>query len=229
MSAYAFRQGDLPKLDLTVDRGTDFAAWRTQWESYCFLSGLADEDAAKQVKALTLCLSRETLGIVYNLGLSEAQMKKTSAIIDAMQKYVDGHINETVERRNFRRRFQQSGESFDDYLISLRELAKTCKFCSDACMQKNIRDQIIEGLRDGDTVESLLQEAELTLATTITKCRSKEAAKKNRSQIEAREQETEAILALHSPQPPPQQGKPRICQGCGGTQHKGGADSLSSL
>ena len=84
MSAYSFRQGDLPKLDLTVDRGTDFTAWRTQWESYCFLSGLAEEDATKQVKALTLCLSRETLGIVYNLGLSEAQMKKTSAIIDAM-------------------------------------------------------------------------------------------------------------------------------------------------
>ena len=108
-------------------------------------------------------------------------MKKTSAIIDAMQKYMDGHINETVERHNFCHRFQQSGESFDEYLVSLRELAKTCKFCSDACMQKNIRDQIIEGLYDGNTVESLLQEAELTLATTSTKCRSKEAAQKNQS------------------------------------------------
>ena len=82
MSAYTFRLGDLPKLDLTVDRGTDFAAWRTQWES----SGLAQEDAAKQVKALTLCLSRDTFGIVYNLALSEAQMKKTSTIIDACRK-----------------------------------------------------------------------------------------------------------------------------------------------
>ena len=89
-------------------------------------------------------------------------------------------------------------------------------------MQKNIRDQIIEGLRDGDTVDSLLQEVDLTLTNTITKCRSKEAAKKNRSWIEAREQETEAIAALHNPQPPQQQGKPRTCQGCGGMQHKGG-------
>ena len=173
--------GDLPKLDLTVDRGTDFTAWRTQWESYCFLSGLVDEDAAKQVKALTLYLSRETLGIVYNLGLSEAQIRKTSTIIDAMQRYVDGHVNETAERHNFRRRFQQEGKSFDDYLISLRELAKTCSFCSDLCMQKNLRDQIIEGLRDGETVESLLQEADLTLDVTIAKCRRKEATKKNQS------------------------------------------------
>ena len=219
---YTFRQSDLPKLDLNIDKGTDFAAWRTQWDSYCFLSGLADEDTAKQVRALTLCLSRETLATVHNLGLSEAQMKKPSAIIEALQRYVDGHINETVERRNFRRRTQQQGEAFDDYLISLRELAKTCKFCSDTCLQKNIRDQIIEGLCDGDTVEDLLQESDLTLATTITKCRSKEAAKKNRSQILAREQETEVVAALHNPQLPTQQGRPHTCPGCGGAQHKGG-------
>ena len=118
--AYTFRQSDLPKLDLNLDRYTDFAAWRTHWDSYCFLSGLVDEDSTKQVKVLTLCLSRETLAIVHNLGLSETQMKKPSAVIDALQRYVDGHINETVECRNFCRRTQQQGETFDDYLIAFK-------------------------------------------------------------------------------------------------------------
>ena len=116
-----------------------------------------------------------------------------------MQKYVDGHINETMKRHKFRRWTQQQGETFDDYLISLRELAKTCKFCSNACMQRSIRDQIIEGLRDGDTVEDLLQESELTLATTVAKCRSKEAAKKNRLQMVVQEQETDMVATLHNP------------------------------
>ena len=44
------------------------------------------------------------------------------------------------------------------------------KFCSDGCCQKSIRDQVIEGLLDGDTVENLLQEKDLTLKTTIAKC-----------------------------------------------------------
>ena len=70
---YTFRQSNLPKLDLNVDRGTYFAAWRAQWDSYCFLSGLVEEDTVKQVKALMLCLSRETLAVIHNLGLSEAQ------------------------------------------------------------------------------------------------------------------------------------------------------------
>ena len=66
--------------------------------------------------------------IVDNLGLSVGQRGKVKNIIEAIQEYVDGHINESVERRNFRHRKQQPGETFGDFLVSLRELAKTCKF-----------------------------------------------------------------------------------------------------
>ena len=41
------------KLDLQIDRGSDFATWKVQWDSYLSLSGLDNEDAAKQVQALT--------------------------------------------------------------------------------------------------------------------------------------------------------------------------------
>ena len=104
--------------------------------------------------------------------------KDTQAIIAAIKRYVDGHINESVKRRNFRKRIQQRGETFDDYLVALRELVKTCTFCSPACTAKNIRDQIIEGILEGDTVEHLLQRQDLTLDTAITTCRAEEAAKK---------------------------------------------------
>ena len=114
-----FRLSDLPKLDLQVDKGTDFAAWRLQWISYCSLSGLSKEVASKQVEALSLCFSRETLAIIQNLGLTEAEKKYVAAIIEALQQHVDGQLNETVERRNFRRRIQYPSETFDDFLISL--------------------------------------------------------------------------------------------------------------
>ena len=81
--------------------------------------------------------------IVENLGLSEAQRGNAGDIVKAMGVYVIRQLNESVERRTFRRRTQQPGESFDDFLVSLRELAKTCNFCNDGCAQKNIRDQII--------------------------------------------------------------------------------------
>ena len=73
----------------------------------------------------------------------------------------------------------------------------------DVCIQESTRDQIIEGLQDGNTVEDLLQELELALATTVAKCscRSKEAAKKNRLQMVVQEQETNMVATLHNPQP----------------------------
>ena len=159
---YTFRPEDLPRLDLQVDQGTDFKAWKTQWEAYLSLSELGTQSQRKQVQALTLCFTRETLTIVENLGLSETQRGSVEAILTALQRYVEGQI-ELVERRHFRQRKQQHGESFDDLLVSLRELAKTCKFCSDECIQKSIRDQIVEGLMDGDMVEDLLKESDQTL------------------------------------------------------------------
>ena len=57
---FVFQQGDLPRLDLQVDRGSDFAAWQAQWDSYMSLSGLSAESGDKQVQALTLYFSRET-------------------------------------------------------------------------------------------------------------------------------------------------------------------------
>ena len=167
---FVFRLSDLPKLDLQVDRGTDFAAWKTQWASYVSLSGLSDEPAATKVQALTLCFSREMLTIVDNLGLTIEQKGDVNAIIAAIKRHIDGHVNESMERHKLCRRMQQPGESFDDFLVALREIAKTCNFCSEECTTKNIRDQIIEGINDSDTVEHLLRQQNLTLDMAVTTC-----------------------------------------------------------
>ena len=66
--------------------------------------------------------SRETVTIVDNLGLTDTQRGNVKTIIEAIQTYVEGQINESVEHRNFRRRSQQQGETFDDFLVLLREL-----------------------------------------------------------------------------------------------------------
>ncbi len=108
--AYTFRMGDLPKLDFQVDRGTDFKAWKSQWDAYASLSGLDGQPDNKQVQALTLvCFSRETVTIIDNLGLTEAQRASATEIVAAIQRYVEGQINESVERRPWRQPSQNAG------------------------------------------------------------------------------------------------------------------------
>jgi len=85
--AYTFRLGDLPKLDLQVDRGTDF---KSQWSAYFSLSGLDKQPAAKQVQALPLDVSHETVTIIYNLGLTDAQRTNVDQTITTIEAYVQG-------------------------------------------------------------------------------------------------------------------------------------------
>ena len=160
---------------------------------YVSLSWLGEESAATQVQAMTLCFSRETLTVVDNLGLSTELRENVQASITAIKQYVDGYINESVECSNFQKWVQQRGETYD-YLVALRELVKTCNFCSPAYTAKNIRDQLIEGNLDGDTIEHLLQQHNLTLDTAITTCRAEEAAKRQRSKITLPQSDT--ILAV---------------------------------
>ena len=83
--SFVFRPGDLPKLDLQIDRGADFKAWKTQLEAYLALSGLGDQDATKQVQALTLYFSRETVTVVENLELTTEQRKDVKEIVKGIQ------------------------------------------------------------------------------------------------------------------------------------------------
>ena len=135
---------------------------------------------------MRLAFSRDkanAANVVDNLGLATEDMKKVAKIIEALTKHTEGAVNETVERRNFRKRRQHARETFDDYLVSLRELIKTCHYCTYECVSKVLRDQIIEGLQDGDTVEELLRQKKLSLEQTIQICRAHESARHQRKEI----------------------------------------------
>ena len=88
-------------------------------------------------------------------GLTEEQRGSVDEI-SAINHYVDCHINETVKQQNFRQCAQHPGKPFDNFLVCLRDLVKICNFCSDACIQKSLRDQITEGLLDNSSVNALL-------------------------------------------------------------------------
>ena len=59
-----------------MDQGAVFEAWKAQWTSYATLSGLSGELAETKVQ---VCLSRENLAIVNNLGLTTEQKKDADA------------------------------------------------------------------------------------------------------------------------------------------------------
>ena len=67
------------------------------------------------------------------LSLTDKQMKDRRST----QHYMDGHINKTVVHRNYHRWVHQPCELFNEFLITIRELVKTWKFCSDTYAQES--------------------------------------------------------------------------------------------
>ena len=72
-------------------------------------------------------------------------------------RYSDPHcrVKIWISRINY---FQDEDEMFDGFLRDLLELAKSCDFCS-SCEDSLIRDRIIIGLKDAETIDKLLEEA----------------------------------------------------------------------
>ena len=141
----------------------------------------------KKANALLLCLSMETVRVVKNLGLSADEMKNSISIMNALELHIRGQVNETVARRDLRKRTQEAGETVNDFVVALRNLVTTCNFCNEECEQKAIRDQLIEGLEDGDAVEDLLKEKDLTLTQAIDLATAKESAKKGKERLKGTE------------------------------------------
>ena len=57
---YVIQLTNLFKLNIQVNQGVDFNAWKAQWTSYSLLSRLVSESAASKVQVLTFYLSGET-------------------------------------------------------------------------------------------------------------------------------------------------------------------------
>ena len=129
------------KLDVATDIGESFSLWERRWLDYCDLSEMDKKSKEQQMAIFRACLSDDTLKIVLNLDLDDTKKDKHKDVLEALRLHAQGTANVVIERRKFNLRVQQEGGSFDNFLTSLRELAKTCKFC-DNCQESLLRDRI---------------------------------------------------------------------------------------
>ena len=94
--------------------------------------------------------------MVENLRLTDAQRNDTEEIIRALQEHIEGKVNKYVERKKLCQRVQEHGKTFEDYMVSLRQIASSRKYCDEKCMETALVEQIIAGLENQEIVRELL-------------------------------------------------------------------------
>ena len=108
----------------------------------------------------------DTRNISEAFNLSEADANSQNKILETLETFSRGIINETLERYTFNLRQQEDGESFDDFMTDVKTLSKNCKFC-DTCYNGLLRDRLDGGIASNSTKKKLLSEKDLTLEKTI--------------------------------------------------------------
>ena len=148
----------------------EFDDWRHKVEGYVMLTGISSLTPAEQRSALISLLDDDwTRTLRYGLNLSDSADLKCT--LDAMETHLRSQRNIILDRRDFYLRSQESGEAFDDFLCSIKEIAAFCDFCA-SCMDNRLRDRIVVGIRDEEALKRMLEEKNLTLQKAIDICRN---------------------------------------------------------
>ena len=102
--------------------------------------------------------------------------------------------NIAIDRIAFERRVQRNGESFNDYLVEIKKLARLADLCRH-CMDNRILTKLMSGLQDGETKEELLTKVPApSLEDAIDLCRAKEAARRSNRELSSR-----TVKKVHRP------------------------------
>ena len=150
--------------------------WRQDYDDFMILSGLARETSELQLAMFRHALGQPARGILNSLTFAPSDNSKDPAVVmTTFEKYCLAQENETYERFKFFTRDRQAGETIDQYVAALKELAESCKFCD--CMKTSlIKDRIVLGVNEESITRRLLKCRQLNLQQCVSICRSEESA-----------------------------------------------------
>ena len=135
---------------------------------------MKQQPAQVRIATFITSVGQEALRIYNALPFEKDEDKANMDIVlQLMEHHCLSETNIIYGRFMLNRRAQAEGETFDQYLTPLKELAKTCQY---GPMQDDIlRDRVVVGIRDDGLRKQLLQKKDLSFRECIDRCRAYES------------------------------------------------------
>ena len=151
----------------------EWPRWSKRFEQFRVASGLNSEDETRQVCTLLYCLGAEAEDVLRSTNISDDNRKKYNKVHEAFEAFFQVRKNVIFERARFNRRNQLEGETAEQFIAVLYNLAETCNYGE--LKGEMIRDRLVVGIRNSALSEHLQLDATLTLEKAKTAIRQKEA------------------------------------------------------
>ena len=128
-----FFQSTIPlpsKLDLKGNLPVNWKKFKRLWTNYEVASRLNTQSGDLRTATLLTCIGPDVLEIYDGLPFANTEKTQIDKVVELLDAYFIGEMNEIYKAYLFNQRVQETGESFDSFLTALRSLAKTCNFGS---------------------------------------------------------------------------------------------------
>ena len=194
-------------------------------------SGLSDKSDERQANMLLYCLGADAEDILSTTNISTENRKKYQKVLEKFDDFFAVRRNIIFERARFNKRTQQQGESAEDYITVLHQLAESCEYGD--IKEEMIRDRLVVGIRDEAMSERLQMESELTLDKAKKLIRRREAVQQQQGILKGSNETLETINArskaksrtqrrlvpLNQPVTRQPVQKAKLCRRCGKSSH----------
>ena len=190
----------------------EWTKWKRRFEQFRSASGLAAErDEERQISTLLYTMGEEAGDILMSTNISEADIKKYKEVMGKFDEFFGVRKNVIFERARFNRRCQNEGESVEQFITNLYQLAENCQY--GGMKAEMIRDRIVVGIKDVALSQKLQLDPDLTLEKAKTQVRQREAVQEHQQQIKEGFKPTKTPTAVDAVR---RQHQPQLQQATGG-------------
>ena len=201
----------------------DWPRWKRRFEQFRVASGLSQDDASKQVNTLLYCLGEEAEDVLASTNPSREETQAYDAVMLKFDSFFKIRKNVIFERARFNRRKQLEGESAEQYITHLYQLAENCDYGE--LKSEMIRDRLVVGIKDSALSENLQIDADLTLEKAKKRICQREAVQEQQQLLKGGTSSTLEEIRSHRggfknrPRAKPSPKHPKQCTCCGKELH----------
>lgn len=154
--------------------------WKQRFSRYRTAVKLNKEEDEVQVCTLIYALGKEAEQIYKTFVFEVGEEEDYETVLGKFDSYFVPQVNVIHERARFHLRAQKPGESAEEYIRSLHELAETCAF--GPVKNEHIRDRLVIGIIDKELSEKMQLMPKLTLSEAVELVRQSEQVKEHISE-----------------------------------------------
>ena len=106
----------------------DWPRWKKRFEQFRLASGLVKESEEQQISTLLYCLGEDSEDVLGSTNITEAERKEYATVLEKFNSHFQVRQNRIFERARFNKHDLLDGESAEQYITTLYQLAERCEY-----------------------------------------------------------------------------------------------------